>query len=216
MWIVTILLMATVLWAMRPSLARMYNNRGVNFQQAGQVTLAIASYQRALSVLPEYAEAHYNLADAYEELSDYDKAIEQYKRAIQADDSFYEAYNNLSRILILRSEYATALGLLDRAINLQPRLPSVRYSLYKNHGWANFGLNFFGQAEQDLRHALDLVPDRGAAHCLLAMALEAQAKSDSALREWQSCIAYGSGERDVESSWRSRAQETLRREVRQQ
>jgi tetratricopeptide (TPR) repeat protein len=212
MWLLPIPVLAIVLWMWRPSIARVYNNSGVSFQQHGEVTTAIANYQRALALSPGYAEAHYNLADAYEELSDYDKAIEEYKRAIQADDSFYQAYNNLSRIYILRRDYATALGLLDRALNLQPREPSVRYSLYKNHGWANFGLSLFGQAERDLRRALDLGQNRGAAHCLLAMVLEAHGEGNTALREWESCLAYGSGERDVEPSWRSRAQETLRRE----
>jgi len=193
-----------------PSVARWYNNRGVGFQQKGQMTTAIEEYQTALKLNSRYAEAHYNLADAYEEISDFDRAIEEYKQAILSDSAFYQAYNNLSRLYILRrSDFSAAMRLLDRALNLQAQEPSVRYSLYKNHGWANLGLHSFGQAELDLRRALALEPHRGAAHCLLALALEGQGKQAAAMGEWEPCAAYASGDRDVEPDWRSLAQERL-------
>jgi serine/threonine protein kinase/Tfp pilus assembly protein PilF len=193
------LLFLVVFWASLPSAARWLNNRGANLQQDGQVTRAIEMYRIALRLNSDYAEAHYNLADAYEEICDYDKAIEEYQQAIRSDASFYQAYNNLSRLYILRrSDYSAALRLLDHALNLQPQEPSVQYSLYKNQGWANLGLHLFGQAELDLRHALTLEHSRGAAHCLLAMVLEAQGKRSAAMREWEPCAAYGSADRDVE------------------
>ena len=85
----------------------------------------------------------------------------------------------------------------------------MRYSLYKNRGWANVGLHFFGQAESDLRRALALERQRGAAHCLLALTLEAQGKRSAAMGEWEPCAAYAPGDRDVEPDWRNLAQERL-------
>jgi class 3 adenylate cyclase/Tfp pilus assembly protein PilF len=205
------LVILIVFWISRPSAARWYNNRGVNFQQRGDVTTAIKNYQHALTLKSDYAEAHYNLADAYEEISDYDRATAEYQRAIRSDATFYPAYNNLSRLYILRrNDYTAALELLDHALNLRPQEVSVQYSLYKNHGWANLGLHLLGQAELDLRRALALEHHRGAAHCLLALVLEAQGRPSPAMREWEPCAAYASGDRDVEPDWRSRAQERLK------
>jgi len=196
-----------------PSIARSYNNRGFQLQQHGQIKAAIEDYQRAIRLSPGYAEAHYNLADAYEEIPDYDKALEEYQRAINADFMFYQAYNNLSRLYILRRrDYGAALRLLDRAMNLKPQEPSVQYSLRKNYGWANFELRQLGQAEQNLRFAVAVNSERGAAHCLLAKVLDAQERADVALAEWEACAAYSSQE-EVEPEWRNEAQERLRKET---
>jgi tetratricopeptide (TPR) repeat protein len=192
-----------------PLVARFYNNRGYLLQQRGEIKGAIEDYHRALLLNPSYAEAHYNLADAYEEIPDYDKALEEYQRAINADFSFYQAYNNLSRLYILRRrDYGAALRLLDRAMNLKPQEPSVQYSLHKNYGWANFELHQLGQAEQNLRFAVAVNSERGAAHCLLAKVLDTEEKAAVALAEWEGCAAYSSQE-EVEPEWRNEAQEHL-------
>lgn len=192
-----------------PTIARYYNNRGLELQQHGQIQPAIEQYQRALSLKRNYAEAHYNLGDAYEEIPNYDRALEEYQRAIDTDISFYEAYNNLSRLYILRKQdYGAAMRLLDRALSLKPKEPSVRYSLYKNYGWANLELHELGQAEQNLRFAVALDANRGGAHCLLAEVLDAQEKAAVALAEWEACAAYSSQE-EVEPEWRNEAQEHL-------
>lgn len=206
------LVLALALMKSLPSIARFWNNRGVHLQRRGQIKAAIEDYQLALLLNSSYPEAHYNLADTYEEIPDYDKALEEYQRAINADFAFYQAYNNLSRLYILRRrDYGAALRLLDRAMNLKPQEPSVQYSLHKNYGWANFELHQFGQAEENLRFAVALNSERGAAHCLLAKVLDAQGRSEVALAEWESCAAY-SNQEEVEPEWRNEAQERIRKE----
>jgi DNA-binding winged helix-turn-helix (wHTH) protein/Tfp pilus assembly protein PilF len=196
----------------RSPIAQFYNNRGVRLQQNGELAMAIERYKLAILFNPSYAEAHYNLADAYEEIPDYDRAAQEYKSAIEADLRFYEAYNNLSRLYILqRRDYGAALRLLDRAMSLKPKEPAVQYSLYKNYGWATFELNQMGQAQQSLKSAIALAPERGAAHCLLAKVLEGQGKVAAALPEWESCAADTSLS-EVEPEWHNEAQERLRRE----
>jgi len=196
-----------------PVIARGFNNRGVQLQQRGEIKGAIADYERALRLSGNYAEAHYNLADAYEDIPNYDRALEEYQRSIDADPKFYPAYSNLSRLYILRrKDFGTALGLLDRALNQNPPEPSVQYSLHKNYGWANFELNQLSQAEKNMRSAIALAPDRGSAHCLLAKVLDAQEKRKEAETEWESCVAY-SGQPDVEPDWRNEAQERLKGEL---
>lgn len=192
-----------------PRAAQHFNNRGVELQGRGELKSAIDEYQRAVLLRPSYAEARYNLADAYEDIPDYDKALEEYQKAVDSDVTLYAAYNNLARLLIMRrKDPAAALRLIDRAWSSNPQETSVQYSLLKNSGWANFDLQNYTQAEQDLRHAIELQPDRGGAHCLLAKLLKAHGKGDEAKLEWESCLGY-SRQPEVEPEWRTDAQEQL-------
>jgi DNA-binding winged helix-turn-helix (wHTH) protein/Tfp pilus assembly protein PilF len=191
-------------------LARWFNNHGTVLLQQGDVTKAIRYYDWAVLFYPGYPEAHYNLAYAYEELSQYDRAVAQYERAIELNDKFYEGYNNLSRLYILqRKDPTTALRLLDRALINKPQDTSIQYSLYKNRGWAHLQLQYFRQAERDLKSAIALAERRAAAHCLLAQVLEAKQEGSLAVPEWEMCVAYAPGDQNMESSWLHLAQEHL-------
>jgi DNA-binding winged helix-turn-helix (wHTH) protein len=206
--ILAAVLLAGIAWS-HSNFARYCNNRGALRQQAGDLSAAVADYQWALRLSPGYAEAHYNLADVYDEIPDYRKALEEYQRAIDADPTFYPAYNNLARLLIMKSkDCEAALRLIDRAMRLGPQERTVRYSLYKNYGWANVCLGQFGQAEQDLRSAVGVDPLRGPAHCLMAKVLEKQSRTQRQLEEWEACLAF-SNQPDVEPEWRNEAREHL-------
>lgn len=207
-----LLLFVGIFFLARNPIARFYNNRGIELQQSGELEMAIQKYKLALLFRSGYAEAHYNLADAYEEIPDYDRAAQEYKNAIDADLMFYEAYSNLSRLYILRrKDYGGALRLLERAMGLKPKEPAVQYSLYRNYGWATFELHDLGQAQQSLKSAITLAPERGSAHCLLAKVLMSEGKDRDANPEWESCLA-AVDQSEVEPEWRNEAQERLRKE----
>jgi len=192
-----------------PKTARYFNNRGQEVFQKGDLKAAIGDYTWAVRLSPGYAAAHYNLADTYEEIPDYDKAVSEYQRAIDADPTFYPAYNNLARLYILRRrECETALRLIDRGFDLHPEESSVRYTLYKNRGWANLCLAHFGQAEENLRFAIASDPRRGSAHCLMAKVRDAEGRTSEAIPEWEACLSY-SVQPEVEPEWRDAAKDNL-------
>jgi len=193
-----------------PAFARTYSDRGVRQQEAGRVTSAIYSYQRAISLAPDYALAHYNLGSAYEDILQYDKALVEYQTAIQNDPQIYFAYNNLARLYMLQKrDYVSALRLLERGEDLQPTEPAVKYSLLKNRAWAYLALKLPGLAEADLRQALALRPEGAAAHCLLAQVLETRGKPADALPFWENCVAYYEPQENVEPDWYATARERV-------
>ena len=193
-----------------PGIARLYNDRGVQMQASGKTTSAIESYQRAINLNSDSAQAHYNLATAYEDILDFDAALTEYQTAIRADPALYAAQVNLARLYNLRKlDYASALRLLNTALALKPAAVDTQYSLYKNRGWAHFGLKLYGLAEEDLRKALALRSDGAAAHCLLAQVLEAKSQSEAALASWDHCLAFDAAGEGVEADWHAMAQERL-------
>jgi tetratricopeptide (TPR) repeat protein len=179
-------------------------------QASGKTTSAVESYQRAINLNSDSAQAHYNLATAYEDILDFDAALTEYQTAIRADPALYAAQVNLARLYNLRKlDYASALRLLNTALALKPAAVDTQYSLYKNRGWAHFGLKLYGLAEEDLRKALALRADGAAAHCLLAQVLEAKSQREAALASWDQCLAFDTAGEGVEADWHAMAQERL-------
>ncbi len=206
-----------------PSLARYYNDQGVATYRDGNISSAIGDFKRAISLSPDFAQAHYNLGDAYEDAQSYDDAQSEYKTAILADPHFYEPLSNLARLYIVRNnDYAGALALVNRALNdPTASIPDITLStLYRNRGWAELGLNDLVSAERDVRHALSLQPAPGQAgganlysgHCLLAQILEKEQSTPSshaeAQREWCQCFSLAQGViSSPEAGWVATARE---------
>lgn len=80
---------------LRPSSTEALYNRGLLFQNMGELENAKKDYGTILKIEPDYADAHYNLgyiAVAYEK--DYKKAIEHFTDAIRTNSQYAEAYYN--------------------------------------------------------------------------------------------------------------------------
>lgn len=182
-------------------LSGLYYQTALSYQSSGQVTRALEDFGRAVRLDPGWSAAHYQLAIALEDSLDHDRAVSEYQRALLADGSFVPAYNNLARLLMReRGDFAAALQLLDRALAREPAEPALRYSIYKNRGWAYLGLSVPGLAEADLRQALAIRPSGAAAHCLLAQALEQTGRAEAARPAWEDCLRFERADY-VEAAW---------------
>jgi len=65
-----------------PSIARLYNDWGYGYRQAGRLTSAVDNLKRAISLNPDYYLAHYNLGLVYEDLLDVKSAQAEYQIAV--------------------------------------------------------------------------------------------------------------------------------------
>lgn len=193
-----------------PVIAIQYNNHGQKQAERGEITSALRSFRRAISLAPDLAVAHYNLAGSEESLGDYDAAVGEYRLAREAAPHRYEIYNNLARLYLLHQKNpSAALDLIFKARQLGPKEPRVLYSLAKNAGWAELDLGLLHVAERDLRQAIELDDDGPAAHCLLAQLLETR-QSPGASQEWSLCRSLAPGREDeMAPAWLSQAEERL-------
>ena len=203
-----------------PRIAVVYNNTGYQDYQAGRLDSAESQYKRAIKLDPDYTEAHYNLGLLYEDLQDFKRARTEYSVAVQS--GFFPAHNNLARLHILSKNYPAAVNLLLKGIFLLENdnqftqgKPLVRYSLYKNLGWARLNQSRYEDAKDALKEAIAIkaIPQQASAHCLLAQALEQLEEDKKALEAWINCDKYPRNpDAPEEDEWIHQAKQRLKAE----
>jgi len=131
------------------------NLRGTIALARGQHEHAVQLISRALSVMPESAEAHLNLGGALRGLGRLDEAAASCRRAIALKPDFAGAHCHLSVIHNLQGAFEAALESAGRAIELLPELAEA----HLNRAAALAGQRRFTEAEGAYRSALALQPD---------------------------------------------------------
>lgn len=94
--------------------------RGVAFKNIDQFDKAIADYNKAIELKPDYADAYYNRARALDLKGEYDKAIADYNKAIALNANDPEYYNGLGVTLDNKGEYYRAIEEYNKALQLNP------------------------------------------------------------------------------------------------
>ncbi|MDE2260609.1 MAG: tetratricopeptide repeat protein, partial [Betaproteobacteria bacterium] len=138
---------------------------GVSLQMQGKD--AVPALQKATELLPDDAEAHYNLGNVLKDLGQLDEAMASYRRAIGIKPDFAEAHSNLGVIqqgLGLNDE---AMASCCRALELKPGFAEA----HSNLGNALKGLGQINEAVASYRLALKLKPDFAEAHYNLGNSL---------------------------------------------
>lgn len=210
---VFLLALGTVVWFYRlPTIARSWNDEGVHLLLAGRTSEAIQKLQVAVSLHPDYAQAHYNLAWAYEEFLNFEQAIREYQVALEKDASLDAAYNNLGRLYIRRKDYNDAIHILKKG-EQRAQDDEALYAIYKNLGWAHYEKGLYSQAIEELRKAIVPQGDQAEPHYFLALTYEKLGEKEKAIQEWELCLALAVNLEESELAVEARSHlERLRRE----
>jgi lipoprotein NlpI len=92
-----------------------FNNRGIGYAQKGQYDRAIADYDQAIQLNPNYATAFTNRGRAYTNKGEYDLAISDYDQAIRLNPNYTEAFFNRGAANFDKGDFAAAAADLLRA-----------------------------------------------------------------------------------------------------
>jgi tetratricopeptide (TPR) repeat protein len=95
----------------------------------GKIPEAIAHWERALKINPEFAEAHYNLGNAFLRGRRFEEAIEHYRQALRIKPEFAGAHCNLGIALEQVGRVQEAIEHYEQAVLLRPDLVEVRKRL---------------------------------------------------------------------------------------
>jgi len=121
---------------------------------------AITSYEKAVTISPSYAEAHYHLGNAYNEVANFDAAINSYKNALKYRKNYYEAYYRLGYTQRIVGELDAAIGNFKIVIKLRPDHAEA----YNYLGYAQTQKGDFDVAISSLVNATNLRPNYVDAH----------------------------------------------------
>ena len=96
------------------------NNRGASLYYLNRVGEALASYDRALAIKPDYAEAWHNRGNALRDLKRFGEALASYDKALAINPDNAEALNNRGAPLYYLNRVEEALASYDRALAINP------------------------------------------------------------------------------------------------
>ena len=103
-----------------PESAILYNiiataNKGLN-----NLDNAIAAYEKAISLQPDYAEAYNNMGIALQKKAMQKEAIKAYNNALKLKPDYAEAYNNMGNAFQSQGKLPEAIEAYKKAISIKP------------------------------------------------------------------------------------------------
>ena len=125
--------------------------------EGGKTEKAVAAYDTAIQLGPDYAEVYNNRGNVKNRLGSHDAALDDYDEAIRLNPNFAEVYSNRGTIKFRLGQHTAALADLNEAIRLQPDFMNA----YINRGIVKLGLNDIDEARLDLQTALELAEQHG-------------------------------------------------------
>jgi tetratricopeptide (TPR) repeat protein len=109
--------------------ARAYNNLGYAYFHQGEITNAVAGFEKALKLQPRYPEAYYNLGRAFLTNNQPDVAADCFQRALSLNPNVAEIHNKLAYALAQCGRPAEAIAQYSQALQLSPSLDDAANNL---------------------------------------------------------------------------------------
>ena len=121
-----------------PNQPILFNLIGACYKALNQLKGAAKMFNIAVTLNPNYSEAHFNLACIYQDLDQKKDAIDSYNKAIKIAPNYPEAHNNLGNVLRSLENYKAAIDSFDWAI-------AYKHDFAEAHNNLGSALNDFGK-----------------------------------------------------------------------
>ena len=102
------------------SLAITFHNRGVEWSNKRDYDRAIADYNEALRLNPQYAIAYSNRGNAWSYKRDYDRAIADYNEALRLNPQYANAYHYRGNAWRDKGDAGRMMADYDEALRIEP------------------------------------------------------------------------------------------------
>jgi tetratricopeptide (TPR) repeat protein len=166
-----------------------HSNFGVVLARRGQSELAIAEFQKALEINPDYAQAHYNLGNSLLGRHQVDAAIAHYQKALEIKPDHAEAHNNLGNVLLGRGQLEAAIDHYQKALKAPNFAEAPDFAgAHNNLAMALAGRGQIDAAIDHYEKALEIKPDFAPAHKNLADILAGRGQFDLAIVHYQKAL----------------------------
>jgi tetratricopeptide (TPR) repeat protein len=166
-----------------PKNAMEYEARGVLYYLTDR-RRAIADYNEAIRLDPNYALAYNNRGQAYLLSEDFDRAFADLGEAIRLDPKYLEAYINRGATYARKNEYDRAIADFSEAIRLDPKYAEA----YNYRGATYNGKGEYDRAIADLSEAIRLDPKEVGAYINRGHAYNEKNEYDRAVADLSEAI----------------------------
>ncbi|MCC7530760.1 MAG: tetratricopeptide repeat protein [Candidatus Melainabacteria bacterium] len=109
--------------------AKVSYNKAVQAHLAGKLPEAISQYQNALSLNPEFSQAHCNLGLIFNQQHNYAKALSEFRKALAINPKDAITYNGIGAALRAEKDMVGAIKNWQTAVSLDPKLATAHYNL---------------------------------------------------------------------------------------
>ena len=150
-------------WFAKPASFEAWFKHAAALEAVGRRDQALTSYDRAIALKSDLAEAHANAGNILAALGRHEDAVTRYDRAIAARKDFVEVHINRGNSLRLLGRLEEAAAAYDAAVAIRPTMAQAHFS----RGLAAEDCDRFAEAIESFDRAIALNPDvRLQAHAL--------------------------------------------------
>ena len=177
--------------------AEAWKKRGNEQYNLGDFEGAIASWDKALEIKPDYHEAWNNRGNALSNLGRLEDAIASYDKALEIKPDYHEAWNNRGVALYRLGRLEEGIASLDKALEMKPDYHEAWY----NRG---LGLGNLGRWEESLassHKALELKPDYHESWYYRGFALDKLGRLEEAIASYDQALEI---KPDDDVTWKNR------------
>jgi len=164
----------------------LHNIAGACYAGLGQLDVAVKSYEKALIINPNYAQAHYNLGGALQQMGQLDQALSCYKEAINLQHAYPVAHNNLGLISFERGQLDSAVKSFEWAIAYSPEYAEA----HNNLGAVFQELQQYEKAMKQFEKAVSLNPEYAQAFHNLGILSEILGLRDESLDHYEKAVTH--------------------------
>jgi protein O-GlcNAc transferase len=169
-----------------PNEPSVLNNLGNTLRGAKRFEDALAAYDKAIALRPDYADALYNRGITLMDLRRFEEALASYDKVIALEPGYAKALNNRGNVLQVLKRFEQAVASYDRAVAVEPGYIDAFY----NRGMALQELKRFDEALASADAVIALKPDCAEGFNSRGNALGALKRFNVALQSFDQAIAF--------------------------
>jgi tetratricopeptide (TPR) repeat protein len=164
--------------------AEKQNDLGDMLDRQGNVQEAIAHYEQAIRIMPDYADAHDNLGNTLKEAGRVGEAKKHYELSLQINPENADAHNNLGNVFVLEGKVSEAIAHYEQSLRINPENADA------HNNWGNVLLQE-GKPSEAMGHyerAVQIKPDYAEAHYNLGVALGQVGRGQEAKEHYEQAL----------------------------
>jgi len=112
-----------------PNSHQNHNNLGDYYVRHNNLPKAVVEFQKAIAILPNYADAYHNMATTFHQMGRDDLAVESYQKATDYNPNLWQSYQNLGAISFSQGNIKVAQSYFIKATEVNPQNPVLHTAL---------------------------------------------------------------------------------------